>query len=229
VREAHWYHAGGTRARLRGARGVRGPEMPPLGPPRGSRAWPPGAAPGARRQAPGARRHGRRSPRPGGASSRHGGVYPGLKGQWVAPDLKLIAGGRERPRACRMPSFNARGRPGAGEGPNHTAQRRRRGGLARLVPRCDRAASGAKPTGALLIAPARGNAARGVRMSNTPFGSGGGRWGGVLAHMFAICSHRGAHAWRSDTLAPRAALRRDQGECGTWGGRLRPAARRARG
>ena len=68
---------GGTRARLRGARGVRGPEMPPLGPPRGSRAWPPGAAPGA---APGARRHGRRSPRPGGASSRCGGVYPGLKG-----------------------------------------------------------------------------------------------------------------------------------------------------
>ena len=45
---------GGTRARLRGARGVRGPEMPPLGPPRGSRAWPRGAAPGARRQAPGA-------------------------------------------------------------------------------------------------------------------------------------------------------------------------------
>ena len=53
---------GGTRARLRGARGVRGPEMPPLGPPRGSRAWPPGAAPGARRQAPGATDGARRAP-----------------------------------------------------------------------------------------------------------------------------------------------------------------------
>ena len=159
---------GYLRPAARCARGQR-PRMPPLGPPMGLS----GAAP--------AMRHVRRSPHPGRPAEAQAVATEACalarRRNWVAQEL--AAGGRERPRACRMPSFNARGRPGAGEGPNHTAQRRRRGGLARLVPRCDRAASGAKPTGALLIAPARGNAARGVRMSNTPFGSGGGslRWG----------------------------------------------------
>ena len=223
MREAHWYHAGGTRARLRGARGVRGPEMPPLGPPRGSRAWPPGAAPGARRQAP---RKALATPRRRKQSPRRRVPWPEGAIGWPK---SLPLAGESAPAHAACPRSMRVGAQVPARGQITQRSVGAGGGLARLAPRCDRAASGAKPTGALLIAPARGNAARGVRMSNTPFGSGGGRWGGVLAHMFAICSHRGAHAWRSDTLAPRAALRRDQGECGTWGGRLRPAARRARG
>ena len=230
MREAHWYHAGGhPRPTAWCAWGQR-PRNAALGASTGLS----GVAPrrGPRRQAPGARRHGRRSPRPGGASSRRGGVCPGLKRQWVAPELKLAAGGRERPHACRMPhalvqcAWAPRRRRGA---ELHSAASAQGGAGAP----CTTVRPSSEARNAHWCATdstcARQRGARGVRMSNTPFGSGGGRWGGVLAHMFAICSHRGAHAWRSDTLAPRAALRRDQGECGTWGGRLRPAARRARG
>ena len=70
-----WCLAEGTCVRLRGAHGVKGPEMPPLGPPMGLS----GAAPSARR----APRTALAPPRPagGGASSRHGGVCPGPKAQ----------------------------------------------------------------------------------------------------------------------------------------------------
>ena len=189
MREAHWYHAGGhPRPTAWCAWGQR-PRNAALGASTGLS----GVAPrrGPRRQAPGARRHGRRSPRPGGASSRRGGVCPGLKSQWVAPELKLAAGGRERPHACRMPhalvqcAWAPRRRRGA---ESHSAASAQGGAGAP----CTTVRPSSEARNAHWCATdstcARQRGARGVRMSNIrPFGSGGGgrRAGPYVCHMFS--------------------------------------------